>query len=392
MHKFHKRTWAEIHLDRLENNLSKITALLGENTLPCAVVKADAYGHGDSATVTFLEKIGVRWFAVSNITEAVRLRKLGIKGEIIVLGYGFSEDAEETADLNLIQTVTGFDHALSLAEKTSDSTVLRVHVKIDTGMGRLGISAENITACVDEIMKIIAIKKLSIEAIYTHLAVADSNDESDVDYTEKQIDAITSVISELEKRGISNMQFHFQNSAGTVYYDGKKSSIARLGIMLYGLYPNHALPLPCELEPVMEFKTTVTQVKTIKSESYVSYGRTFKSKKETQIASMAVGYADGYSRALSSKAEVIINGKLTKVVGRICMDQTMIDVTGIDVKVGDTVTLFGSCGAERITADDLADIYGTIGYEIICGISKRVPRVIYYKGEIIDVIDYCLSE
>ncbi|MFA5658709.1 MAG: alanine racemase [Oscillospiraceae bacterium] len=388
MQKFHKRTWAEIHLDRLERNFNTLKSFLGDKTQPVAVVKANAYGHGDEAVAPFLEKIGVKWFAVSNISEALRLRTIGIKGEILVLGYGFPEDVANAVSNNIILTVTGIEHAQTLSKKIPAEKKLRIHIKIDTGMGRIGVLCSSIQACANEIEKICKIDNLSAEGIFTHLSAADSSEKSDIAYTSCQIERFLAVENELESKGIRLLHRHYLNSAGSVYHSGDKSTLSRLGIMLYGLYPNHSLELPCPLEPVMDFKTTITQVKIIKAGDFVSYGRTYIAEKDTQIASMAVGYADGYSRLLSSIGEVLINGKRAKIAGRVCMDQTMLDVTGITVKSGDTVTLFGSSEDDLITADDLADLYGTIGYEIICGISKRVPRVIFYNGEIINVLNY----
>ncbi len=392
MNSFHKRAWAEIHLDRLERNFNTLKSFLGRNTLPAVVVKADAYGHGDEAVAPFLEKIGVKWFAVSNISEASRLRCVGISGEILVLGYCFPEDASEALSNNIIQTVTGYEHALTLSKNVPFGKKARVHIKIDTGMGRIGVRCDDVNVCADEIEKICSIDNISSEGMFTHLSVADSADKGDIAYTNQQIERFQRLDAELVGRKIHLQHKHYLNSAGSVYHSGENSTLARLGIMLYGLYPNHALELPCPLEPVMEFKTTITQVKTIKAGEYVSYGRTFHSEKNTKIASVGVGYADGYPRLLSSKTDVLVNGKRALLAGRVCMDQTMLDVTGLEVKTGDVVTLFGKSGDEMITADELADIIGTIGYEIICGVSKRVPRVIYYNGEIVKVLDYLESK
>ena len=224
--------------------------------------------------------------------------------------------------------------------------------------------------------------------MFTHFAVADSDDEDDILYTKSQRDFILSVSDELKNRGIEIPAVHFLNSAGGTYYQDERSSFARFGVMLYGLMPNFKKPLPFELEPVMELKAEVSYVKDIKAGEYLSYGRTFKAPRDMKIATVTIGYADGYSRLLSNKAEAIVNGKRAKVAGRVCMDQLMLDVTDIDVKAGDIATMFGNDGNEKITADELADIYGTIGYEIICGISMRVPRVIMDNGEIVNVIEY----
>lgn len=385
-----KRAWAEIHLDRLERNLEKCKSYLKPNTELMAVVKANAYGHGDNAIAPFLQTLGVKWFAVSNINEAKHLRNLGIKGDILILGYVSPENIDDIIDNNIVQTITGLEHAVSLSEACKISRPdkkVRAHIKLDTGMGRIGLKHNTIDEYADEITQITKLANIDVEGIFTHLSVADCDDEDNTAYTNKQIDLITSVYDTLKARGVSLEHIHFLNSAGATYYKDERSTLARYGIMMYGLFPNHALALPEPLEPVMELKTIVSHVKTIDAGECVSYGRTYVSEKPVKVATLTIGYADGYSRLLSSKAEVLVNGKRAKIIGRVCMDQMMIDVTDIDVKVGDTATLFGIDGGDMITPDDLADIYGTIGYEIVCGISKRVPRVIIKNDSIIDVLD-----
>ena len=255
-------------------------------------------------------------------------------------------------------------------------------------MGRIGLKNNSPVETADEIEKIFSLKNIKVEGMFTHFAVADSDDESDISYTNSQRDFILKVNEELLKRGITIPEVHFLNSAGGTYYPDERSSFARFGVMLYGLMPNFKKALPIELEPVMELKAEVSYVKEIKKGENLSYGRTFTAPDDMKIATVTIGYADGYSRLLSNKAEAIVNGKRAKVVGRVCMDQLMLDVTGIDVKAGNIATMFGKDGEEKITADELADLYGTIGYEIICGISMRVPRVIMDNNEIVNVIEY----
>jgi len=387
MKKFYKRAWAEIHLDRLKYNYDICKSYLSGNTQFMAVVKADAYGHGDSKVAPYLQSLGVNWFAVSNISEALHLRRSGITKEIFILGYVPPEDVSELIDNNIIEAITCFEHAKAMSDAITDGQKLRVHIKIDTGMGRIGLKHDTVSGYCDEIEKIISLENIVVEGIFTHFAVADSDSPEDIAYTDKQSSLIININNELKNRGINLSQIHFMNSAGATYHNNSESTLARFGITLYGLHPNTALELPKKLKPVMELKTIVSHVKTINSGDFVSYGRTYIAEKTTKIASLTIGYADGYSRLLSSKADVLINGKRAKIVGRVCMDQTMIDVSDIDVKVGDVATLFGTDGNETITADDLADIYGTIGYEIVCGISKRVPRIIINNGEIKDILD-----
>ena len=387
MQDFLKRAWAEIHLDRLKRNYEKCKSLISDKTELVAVVKANAYGHGDTAVAPFLQDIGVDWFAVSNINEARHLRDNGIAGEILILGYTAPENVKELCEYDIIQTVTDFSHAQQMSRCVPFNERLRVHIKVDTGMGRIGVRHDTIAEDADECEKIARLKNIEVEGIFTHFAVADSDKPEDIEYTKKQRDTILSLADELKKRLVLLKHVHFFNSAGATYLKDDKSSLARFGIMLYGLYPNFSLALPCELEPVMELKTIVSHVKTVDSGEYISYGRTFESTGKIKVATLTIGYADGYSRLLSSKSEVLINSKRAKVIGRICMDQMMVDVSDIDVKVGDIATVFGIDGNDKITPDDLAALYGTIGYEIVCSVSKRVPRVIYNDGKIIDVLE-----
>ncbi|MBP0959618.1 MAG: alanine racemase [Oscillospiraceae bacterium] len=383
---FLRRAYAEIHLDRARRNIEKIKSLLPEKTKLMAVVKANAYGHDDETMSKLFSSMGIENFAVSNIHEAEKLRSYGIKGDILILGYTSPEYSEELSRFDIINTAVSYDHAKALSEN-SDSP-LRIHIKLDTGMGRIGLKNDSPIKTADEIEKICSLKNIKVEGMFTHFAVADSDDEDDISYTNSQRDFILSVSDELKNRGIDIPAVHFLNSAGGTYYPDERSAFARFGVMLYGLMPNFKKPLPFELEPVMELKAEVSYVKEIKAGEYLSYGRTFRAPHEMKIATVTLGYADGYSRLLSNKAEAIVNGKRVKVVGRVCMDQLMLDVTGIDVRAGDIATMFGKDGSEKITADELADIYGTIGYEIICGISMRVPRVIIDNGEIVNVIEY----
>ncbi len=385
---FLKRAWTEIHLDRLTENYNKCKSLLSKNAEIMAVVKANAYGHGDSIIAPHLQDLGVDWFAVSNLNEAKHLRNLGITGEILVLGYTPPENVCELLEFDIIQTVLGYEHALSLAKNVPFDDKLRVHIKMDTGMGRIGIRYDNYFDYANECEEIYKINRLEVEGLFTHFSSADSDDEEDFEYTLKQKELFFKIKKELDKRLLFFDKIHYLNSAAATYLNDENSDFARFGVMLYGLHPNFQKKLPFELSPVMELKATVVQVKTIEEGANISYGRTFVANREMKVATLAIGYADGYSRLLSSKAEVLIKGKRCKSVGRICMDQMVVDCTDVDVKVGDTATLFGIDGEEKITPDDLAAIYYTIGYEIICGISKRVPRVIKNNGEIINVTEY----
>ncbi|MDE6148470.1 MAG: alanine racemase [Ruminococcus sp.] len=376
-----KRTWAEINLDNLRTNIDNYQKYLGNKTELLCVVKANCYGHCDDAVVPYLEKeLGVKWFAVSNICEGIKLRKLGIKGEILILGYTPPQEAENLSEYNIIQACTEYRYAVDLS-KYANGKNIRLHIAIDTGMTRIGFRGDTSEIC-SEIEKIISIEGISAEGIFTHFAVADSNDNDDNEYTQKQAEKIIAVDDELKNRGIELKHCHFLNSAGGVYHYNSRSSLARLGIILYGLMPNPQKALPFNPLPVMSLKSCISQVKTVEKDICVSYGRTYITKDKTVLATITCGYADGYPRLLSNIGEVIINGQRAKITGRVCMDQFMCDVTHIpDVKAGDTVTLIGTEGNETITADDIAEAIGTIGYEIVCGITARVPRIIVKGGQ-----------
>ncbi|MDE6666116.1 MAG: alanine racemase [Ruminococcus sp.] len=369
-----KRAWAEVSLSRLKNNVSVIKSLNSPDTKIMAVVKADAYGHGEEQICRFLEQnCGIEYFAVSNLDEAIAVRKFCPDSEILILGYTPPEYAHEISQYNIIQGVVSTEYAHMLVKNTP--TPIRCHIKIDTGMGRIGLKHNSPESCAGEIESIMKTDKLSVEGIYTHFAVADSDDPENISYTDRQEKFICDTYDVLVNHGINLPHIHFMNSAATCYRNNPKSTLSRAGIILYGLHPDISLDIPDGLEPVMSVKAVISHVKTVNKGDCISYGRTFTAYHEMKIATVTVGYADGYSRLLSSKGEILVHGKRCKIVGRVCMDQLMIDVSDADAKSGDIVTLIGKDGDDCITADELASLYGTIGYEVVCGISKRVPRI-----------------
>ncbi len=381
--KLYRRTWAEIDLDRLGKNYEIYRSAVGEKSEIMCVVKASCYGHSDRAAAPYLhDKLGVRLFAVSNLDEAVRLRKMGVTGDILILGYTAPDEAAELEDFDIIQTITDLDFARELSDNARSSA--RCHIAIDTGMTRIGLrgNAQNIS---DEICKIAALPKIKLEGAFTHYAAADSFDEADIAFTNAQTRLFFEAAELAEKKGVKLDKLHCLNSAGGLCHYDPRSSYARLGIILYGLKPDRAMTLPDGIKPVMSLRSAVSQVKEIEAGASVSYGRTFISDRPMRLATVACGYADGYPRALSNIGEVLIHGKRCKIVGRVCMDQFMCDVTGIDVKAGDIATLIGEDGNEAVTADDIAALTGTIGYEIVCSISERVPRAAVENGSITGV-------
>lgn len=372
---FLRRCWAEIDFDSIKYNCEQYRKYLGDSTELMCVVKASCYGHSDRLCTPFLQnELGIKWFAVSNINEAERLRNCGITGEILILGYTPAEYADDLVKFNIIQACTEYDHAKRLSENCKTGKV-RIHAAIDTGMTRIGLEG-GAEECCDTLEKISMLDGVSLEGIFTHYAVADETSGESEEYTKSQTEKILKVDDLLKAKGINLPQVHFLNSAGGIYYYNSRSTLARLGIILYGLYPNPAKSLPFEPKPALEFKSAISQIKYIEPGTTVSYGRTFKAEKRIKLATVTAGYADGYPRSLSNKGEVIIRGKRCKITGRICMDQFMCDVTDVpDAAVDDEVILIGGEGENRITADDIAAMTGTIGYEVICDISHRVPRI-----------------
>lgn len=394
MKKFLRRAWAEVHLDRLKDNLTALRSLIDENTTQIAcVVKANAYGHDDGNIAPYLESLGVSFFAVSNIKEAENLRKNGVRGEILILGHTPAEYATELAEYDIIQAAVSLEYARELSEYALQANVrVKIHMAVDTGMGRIGVCAsddESLAAAATDICSAAELRGIILDGTFSHYAAADSLDDDDIAYTAAQTERFFDVCGRVKAQGISLRHTHCLNSAGGAYRFDSRSTLVRFGIMLYGLKPDRSLVLPVKLTPVMDLKAAVSYVKPVKTGSFISYGRTYRADKDIIAATIPIGYADGYSRSLSGKGYVLINGRKAPIIGRICMDQLMADVTDIKgVREGTEVTLMGTEGSETITADDLAGLCGTIGYEIICGISKRIPRVIYRDGEISDVVEY----
>lgn len=370
-----KRAWAEVSLAALKNNVSVIKSLNSPQTEIMAVVKADAYGHGDEHIIKCLANdCGIKYFAVSNLDEAIAVRSFCPEAEILILGYTPPEYAHEIAMYNIIQGVVSAEYAESLAKNTPEP--IRCHIKIDTGMGRIGLRCASPQECAEEIVRIMKTDRINVEGIYTHFAAADSDSADNIAYTDRQEQFIIMTDLALKEMGIRLRHVHFMNSAATCYRNSPKSTLSRAGIILYGLHPDINLDIPSELKPVMELKAVISQVKTVENGACISYGRTFTADRTMRVATVTIGYADGYSRLLSSKGEILVHGKRCKIIGRVCMDQLMIDVSDVpEAESGDIVTLIGRDGDDIITADELAAIYGTIGYEVVCGISKRVPRI-----------------
>lgn len=383
------RTWAEINLDNIAHNVKEVRRLVGKRTEIMAVVKADAYGHGVLETVSTLIENGASRLAVSMIDEAIQLRKIGIDVPILVLSHTNPKRADELIKYQITQTIYSHDMAKVLSDEAlRQGTRAKVHIKIDTGMGRVGFPPGY--SAVKAVVEIQKLPGIIIEGIFSHFATADEKDRC---YTMHQMELFESIISELNRIGILIPIRHISNSAAILQYPEFSMELVRPGIILYGIYPSREVGKDtADLKPAMTLKTNIAMVKWVEAGTAISYGRKFTTTRRSLIATLPVGYADGYSRLLSGKSRVLVNGQFAPVVGSICMDQCMVDVTGIegDVKTGDEVVLLGRQGDREITAQELADHIGTIPYEIICIIGKRVPRVYYKDGKIVNVLNYLI--
>lgn len=371
-----QRSWVEVDLDQLMLNYNTYKSLLPEGTEIMAVTKADAYGHGDHLVSRWLSREGCNLFAVSNIDEAVGLREAGIEGEILILGYSSPKFARILQAQHLTQAIVSEEYAEALAEMGYD---VKCQFAIDTGMNRIGLDGDNPEDCCQIIRSYM--DKLNINGCFTHLCVADDDSEADCAFTEMQLMKFKAVVE-----GIADLKLpyiHCYNSAGGMRFLPKEGNseidkIVRLGIVLYGLKPSTSITLPPNVKPAVSWKSVVSMVKNVHIGETLGYGRTFKVQRESIIATVATGYADGLNRLLSNNGFVMVNGQKAPIVGRICMDQTLVDVTDIpDVKMGTVVTIIGQSGNLIYTADDMANDLGTIGYEVMCNITKRVQR--FYK-------------
>ncbi len=380
-------TRAEINLDNLKHNLKEIRRITSPDACICAVVKANGYGHGAIEIADTAISFGASYLAVAVIDEAVELRQKGIQAPILVLGYTPEKQFDKVIEYNITQTVYSLESAQLLAEQAKkNGKKAVVHIKLDTGMSRLGFRAE--VASIPLIEKLFLIDGLCVEGIFSHFAKAD---EKDKEFTEQQFKNFINVVSILEKDGYKIPIKHTANSAAIIDLPYTHLDMVRPGIILYGLYPSKEVDkTKIQLKPVMSLKTRISHVKILGPGMAISYGGKFITQRKSIIATLPVGYADGYSRSLSSRAQVLVNGYRAPLVGNICMDQCMVDVTDVpgNVEVGDDVVLFGEMGNQTITVDEIADKIGTINYEVVCGVSKRVPRVYINDGKVVDIKTY----
>lgn len=370
-----KRTWCEIDLNALKYNIDTIKSITDKKII--AVVKANAYGHGDVEVSKELQSLGIDYFAVSNIDEAIHLRSNGITGSILILGYTPVENADLLSKYDVIQAVVGYDYAVSLNQSLKGfGCTAKVHLAIDTGMSRIGFVQNGSNDATDEIVKVYSLSNLVVDGMFTHLCVADSFKEANVSFTECQLNHLDTIVSKLKSLGYDCGLVHAQNSAGLTNLQKPQYDAVRAGIILYGLNPSDDVRKDVVYKPILSFKSVVSLVKYIHSGDTVGYGRTFTAKDTMKVATVSAGYADGYNRLLSNRADVLIHGKRCRVIGNVCMDQFMVDVSELDdVKCGDVVTLVGKDGNQEVTLDELANLVGTINYELACDINVRATRV-----------------
>ncbi len=383
---FFNRAWVEINLENIAHNIKEVRKLISKDVKIMAVVKADAYGHGFLETSRMLLQGGADYLAVAFIDEAKQMRKNGIDAPIIILGYTAPEYAYDMVNLNITQTVYDYNAAKAISE----AAVLmgreaKIHIKVDTGMARIGFTVSN--EAINTVMSISTLPMLEIEGIYTHFA---SSEEQDTGFTDYQFDRFIDFCKKLEDIGLQIPIKHACNSSAVIRFPHMHLDMVRPGIMLYGLNPSSDVYAgKVTLKPAMELKAKIVYIKTVPAGTHVSYGRLYTTEKETKIATIPLGYADRCSRVLTGKAKMSTNGELVPVIGRICMDYCMVDVTNIDdIKVGDEVIVFGKKGDSSIFVEDIAENIGTISYEIVSVIGKRIPRVYLRDGKVVSVLNY----
>ena len=379
------RSAVVVDLDIINENFRAVKKNIGEDTGVMAVIKADAYGHGAVETARELEKL-CSFFGVADIDEAMQLRIAGFKTPILILGRTDPYYSDVIIKYDIRPTVSCMSDALALNEEGQrQNKKAKIHIAVDTGMSRIGFQADE----VDDIVKIADLPFIEIEGIFSHFAAAD---DKDLTRAKKQKELFDSIVSELEGKGVSIPLKHMNNSAGIINLE-EKYDIVRAGIILYGLYPSHDIDKSrLKIKPAMRWVAKISHVKTLPAGREISYGGTYVTTKTTRVATVPVGYADGYPRCLSNEGEVLVNGRRAKIIGRICMDQFMIDVTDIpDVDLGCEVTLVGRDGDECLTMEEVSEKAYSFNYELPCRISRRVPRLYYKNGKEVVSLHYLID-
>lgn len=383
----YSRVYAEINLDAILHNMEQMRGLLKEDTKIMGVIKTDGYGHGAVPIGRELEKLEYTWgYATATVEEAEILRRNGLKKPILILGATFPEQYEAMADLGLRANVYSIGQAERMEEAAAKmNKKIMVHVKIDTGLSRLGFQVTEEAA--DEIARISKMPHIIMEGIFTHFAKSDAADKT---MANQQLEVFAKMKQMLEKRQVEIPMVHCSNSAAIIDMPEANMSVVRAGISLYGMWPSDEVKKEnIDLAPVMSLKSCIVFLKELEKGRVISYGATYETGKKQRIATIPVGYGDGYPRSLSNKGYVLIHGKKAPICGRICMDQFMVDVTDIpEAKEGDMVTLVGKDHGAEITMEEIGDLSGRFNYEFACDLGKRIPRVYVKNGEVVETRDY----
>lgn len=374
------RAWIEVDLNKIAHNVNEIKKIIPASSKIMGIVKANAYGHGDIACTKELIKLGVNFFGVANLDEAIHLRKHGVKEYILILGYTPISQLFKVVEYDLIQTIVSLDYALKLqAFAEANGVVLKSHLKVDTGMSRLGIVAQPYAYHIDEIKTVYGLRNIDVQGIFSHFAVSDLGSEEDQSYTKMQIEYYERVLSDLKASGIKYGLTHLQNSYGVLNYPGLKYDFVRIGLLYLGVTSNDQISTlsKCEFQPIMQLRANISLVKIIDKGVSVSYGRYFIASKPTKVASVCIGYGDGLSRSLTCRKLIcLVKGIRCEVIGNICMDQCMVDVSSVeDVQAGDVVTFFGWDRNTFLSIDEMSRTADTINNDTLCWFNARLPRI-----------------
>jgi alanine racemase len=382
-------SFVEVNLDNLAHNYSEIRRIVKKETEIMPVIKANSYGHGSVELAKLYLSLGVERFAVSLLNEAVELRRAGINCPILILNFTPDYQMSEVAANDLTQSVYRYEDALALSDAAAAmDKKLKIHIKLDTGMSRIGFIPSD--DAVENILNISKLPNIEIEGIFTHFA---KSDEADKSFTRLQFDRFMEMVGILEEKGLVIKLKHVSNSSAILDLPEYNLDIVRPGVILYGYYPSDEVNKDIiDIKPAMKLRTVISNIKTLPADTGVSYNHIYRTTSEARIATVPIGYADGYPRTLTGKGQVCVAGTKVNIMPRICMDQMMFDVTGLgDVKIGDEVVYFGYDKDEYPTLEEVAKTFGSLNYEIICMMGRRLPRVYTKGGKVIKTIDYLLD-
>ena len=386
-----KRTWAEVSLDNLEHNYRAIKNHIPEGCRFLGVMKADAYGHGAVPLSHALCELGAEYLAVSNLEEAIQLRRGGVRAPMLILGYTPASFADTMVFMDITQEVHSLEYAKELDTALAGTNyILNVHLKLDTGMTRIGFFAYDHERTLPELLEVCGLPHLHVEGVFTHFCVADSKAPEDEAFTRTQYARFTAMLDALAAHGIRPELRHCASSGATILYPEFALDMVRPGIATYGHAPSEDAEGILDLRPLMTVRTTVAQLREIPAGTSISYGRTYTAERDMRVAVLPIGYADGLLRGLSGKVSFRIRGRMARSVGRICMDMCMVDVSEIPgIRVGDEAALFGyDTDGTLLPCERIAQQAGTISYEILCGISKRIPRIYMQDGREQEILQY----